>query len=353
MTLCSVGIVGMHRSGTSLVTQSMHELGVYLGDESDLLPPSSDDNCDGYWENRRFLEINEAILRTFGGTWKAPPEFPSDWLDRKEVMNLHREAEKLISEFQGKAPWVWKDPRTTLTIPFWLRLMPDLRLVVCLRHPLEVAQSLSARTQEYVSQVETVVLWERYYRSVIPLLDTGSALVTHYSSHFYDARSELSRIAEFIGISIDPDRLTAAAGIVDPTLYRGFIPDDADFSGLITNEVASVYQTLCTQCGPVFEAQRDDEVYQQRLRNEVLRKALSRVRRLEESTAARQQEIEQLRQMTALLESRLSFYRLPKSLVLGPTTARREALQLLHKKVMGRLRGPETDRSNRSGATTS
>ena len=39
-------------------------------------------------------------------------------------------------------PWGWQDPRTSLILPFWLACVPDLKIVVCLRNPLEVAVSL-------------------------------------------------------------------------------------------------------------------------------------------------------------------------------------------------------------------
>ena len=43
----SVCITGMHRSGTSMVAKLLHESGVYLGSDIDLMPADAH-NADGY-----------------------------------------------------------------------------------------------------------------------------------------------------------------------------------------------------------------------------------------------------------------------------------------------------------------
>ena len=332
----------------------MHRLGLDLGADADLLPPVGDDNRDGYWENRRFVEINEAILTHFGGSWHHPPAFPDGWLQLSEIQDLRQKAKALIAKFPDDRTWGWKDPRTSVTLPFWLSLIPELRLILCLRHPLEVAQSLSIRTQEYVSAEDTVALWVRYYEALAPLLPEPNVLVTHYGSHFYDAKGELRRIAEFLDLPYTEADLLRAAETVDPKLYRGYIPDDPDLIRLITDQTGNVYQTLCKRAGPVFEAQRDDEQYQLQMRAEVLRKALSRVRRLEEASAARQLEIERLKATAAEMEQSLYRYRIPKSILLGPRNARREAYQRLlaeARSAIRRIRGAEGT-ANPSRVTT-
>ena len=48
----------MHRSGTSMVARLLHDAGLYLGEPADLAEPGIH-NPDGYWENLRFVEIND------------------------------------------------------------------------------------------------------------------------------------------------------------------------------------------------------------------------------------------------------------------------------------------------------
>lgn len=42
-------------------------------------------------------------------------------------------------------PWGWKDPRNTFTLPFWLDLFPDAKVIHIYRHPLDIANSLMTR----------------------------------------------------------------------------------------------------------------------------------------------------------------------------------------------------------------
>lgn len=49
-------------------------------------------------------------------------------------------------------PWGWKDPRNTFTLPFWLRLFPEAKVVEVRRHGVDVAASLSARHRALVTR---------------------------------------------------------------------------------------------------------------------------------------------------------------------------------------------------------
>src|SRR5579862_8116620 len=75
MPIC---VAGMSRSGTSMVTRLLHECGLYLGPESDLLAPSPD-NPEGYWEHREFLAINTDLLNHLQGDWDVAPPGMADW----------------------------------------------------------------------------------------------------------------------------------------------------------------------------------------------------------------------------------------------------------------------------------
>ena len=74
-----VCVLGFHRSGTSMVTRLMGQLGVDLGPSEDLLAGVEGDNPNGYFEPRWTIAINDAILATFGGSYEAPPALPRGW----------------------------------------------------------------------------------------------------------------------------------------------------------------------------------------------------------------------------------------------------------------------------------
>ena len=71
MSLCFV-IVGMHRSGSSLVARIFHEMGVYLGEE--LMGPDFA-NLEGFYENMDFVRLNNTLMTEVDGDWNRPREW--------------------------------------------------------------------------------------------------------------------------------------------------------------------------------------------------------------------------------------------------------------------------------------
>src|SRR5712691_7213780 len=111
-----VAIAGVHRSGTSLVARALSSCGLYLGDDNDLMPPGAG-NAEGFWENLKFVEINDEILNEFGAGWDFPTGLPPNWQHDPRLEAVRRKALRLTDGFARFEPWGWKDPRTSLTLP--------------------------------------------------------------------------------------------------------------------------------------------------------------------------------------------------------------------------------------------
>ncbi|MDQ3753712.1 MAG: sulfotransferase [Acidobacteriota bacterium] len=139
-----VCITGMHRSGTSMVAKMLNSCGLCLGAESALVAPSRD-NPGGYWENKNFVSINNGILSEFGSSWDYPRRLPDGWESEQKMVPYRARVEALLQGLKDHEPWGWKDPRTCLTLPFWMSILPQTKVVVCLRNPLEVVLSLHRR----------------------------------------------------------------------------------------------------------------------------------------------------------------------------------------------------------------
>ena len=155
-------IAGMHRSGTSMVARLLNLCGLDLGPEEDLMPPGVG-NEPGHWENLSFVRLNDAILTRSGGGWDFPPAPSIGWASSPELALERAEAGALLESFRRREPWGWKDPRNSLTLPFWRPLIPDLKVVICVRDPLEVADSLYHRGES--SSAFSLQLWLLYNQS--------------------------------------------------------------------------------------------------------------------------------------------------------------------------------------------
>jgi hypothetical protein len=203
-----VCILGMHRSGTSMVALLLAECGLYLGHERDLMPPGPD-NPAGFGENLGFVELNERLLAALGGTWDAVPEFAPGWLESHDVTLLHAEAEQLVQAFAECEPWGWKDPRSSITFPFWERVAGPLEVVVCIRDPLEVALSLQRRNG--VSLDFGLALWLHYNERIVATTSVDSRIVSHYDAYFSSPRRELERVAAFLDLPVDGETIERGA----------------------------------------------------------------------------------------------------------------------------------------------
>src|SRR5207302_9249377 len=58
------------------------------------------------------------------------------------------------------SPWGWKDPRNTFTLPMWLHIYPDAKLISIERHGVDVAESL--RASEMSNLKGAAQRYERY-----------------------------------------------------------------------------------------------------------------------------------------------------------------------------------------------
>ena len=126
-----------------MVTRLLHGCGLYLGPKDALMPPQTD-NPDGFWEHLGFVALNDELLEALGGAWDLPPKSNQSLSDER-LDPLRMKARLLIEGFHSAQIWGWKDPRNSLTLPFWEDLLPGLKTLIIVRNPLEVAYSMRKR----------------------------------------------------------------------------------------------------------------------------------------------------------------------------------------------------------------
>ncbi len=127
-------ITGMHRSGTSLMTNLIQSGGLHIGDN--LLKPNRT-NRHGFFEDVDFWSFQDQILKKRGFNDLSIPEETIHWTD--EEIN---KAKDIINSKSAVAFWGWKDPRTCLFLNQWFSLLPEAKFVFVFRHPLYVLLSL-------------------------------------------------------------------------------------------------------------------------------------------------------------------------------------------------------------------
>ncbi len=196
-----VCVLGFGRSGTSLTMRLLHLLGVEIGPPEDLLAPGEADNPRGYWEPRWMVELNDEILDKLGTVWWRPLPAASGWERSPDFDELRERARGLLKKKFGAAPlWGWKDPRTTLTLPFWKELVPDAKYVICLRNPADAISSIQRRPDPELSIGAWGDLWLEYTARALGETQGRPRALVFYEDFFHGAQGQLAAMASLLGL---------------------------------------------------------------------------------------------------------------------------------------------------------
>ncbi|MFM2294138.1 MAG: hypothetical protein RLZZ350_551 [Verrucomicrobiota bacterium] len=234
-------IAGMHRSGTSMLAQLLAACGLDFGATSDLVP-ATPDNPEGHYEHIRLQRVNDELLNAFGGGWDLPPAWPKKFLADARVKTLAYEVKNICRENFSRGDWAWKDPRSSLALPFWLAALPHTKVLVCLRNPLEVAHSL--RRRGHASYAFGLNLWQIYNERILADTAPAQRLITHYENFFAAPETELRRILKFLGHEISAAQLAfVCAGIKSQHRHNRFTDDDLRAAGA-SADLLALYERL-------------------------------------------------------------------------------------------------------------
>lgn len=200
-------VLGMHKSGTSLVAEMLHHSGVDMGD-FDLVFDYDDGNK---FERQEFRDINDALL--------GSPGIPSqDVRPVRRLLNVEesraraRDEIRKLGEKHGEN-WGFKDPRTCFTLEFWDRLLPEPRYVFIFRDPREVAQHYSKRfknTEAGARKERVRAAMESWYLSNRACLDFLGATRRPFAVFRYndllEKKSEMDRLGLLVGKDLQDRR---------------------------------------------------------------------------------------------------------------------------------------------------
>ena len=191
-------IVGSGRCGTSMVAGMLAHCGLYLGGAADL-DDSSPNNAKGYWEHRTVRAITDRILQLVTEKYGAPGLAPQGWHDDPDLAPMYADAREFVKALSANGePWGWKYPQSSLILPFWREIVPDLKVVLCVRNPLDVVSSLVAYGRFGTREGESIWLMN----TMRTLLDTAPSerTVTFYEDYFPDFTTALFPVLDFVGL---------------------------------------------------------------------------------------------------------------------------------------------------------
>jgi hypothetical protein len=259
-------LLGMHRSGTSLIARVLDQLGLFQGAEL------QEDHESVY-----FLDVNDTLMKRIGASWDNPSP-TRGFLENAEALDLTARclaadlSSKHLKGFLGlkrylktrslkklDQPWGWKDPRTVFTLPAWLAVFPQAKLVYIVRNGIDVAASLrvrekaelARRIEEFAAKQKQLnkhsmlerasfkgsarcltlaggfTLWEEYVAEAERLLAAvpNERIVVNYEQFLADPQTHLPPLAQFCGVAGDSAAMQAATSSINPGRGNAFLQD--------------------------------------------------------------------------------------------------------------------------------
>ena len=213
----AVVVLGMHRSGTSILTRALQAHGCALSSE---LLGANPSNPSGHWESSVAISINDKMLADLGRSWDDLRELPPAWMQGPEAQEAKARIKILLDgDFRNERLWAIKEPRMCRLAPLWIEAITELgfeaKVVMAVRHPREVALSLLRR--DGMPTAHGVLLWTQY------MLDAEAAtrglrrVVVGHQQISGDWRSTMARVGMALGVEW-PASEAVAAEVLDQVI---------------------------------------------------------------------------------------------------------------------------------------
>lgn len=225
-------VLGIDRSGTSLLSEVLFRWGAYPG-EMEKLAAANSGNPQGYWEYGPMEDFITELLNSSGVNYWHPGfkglleqhALQPEW--RQRALTLAATMER-----PGR-PWFWKEPGMSFMLPFFRPLFPDAIYLITLRDPCDSALSyekffLPPALHDKVRLTSYFFLRWQYMMVAIfeQLKDYKSKLIVPYEALVSSRREQCERIHGFLAAEYgpaapeDPASVDRMAEAINPDLWR-------------------------------------------------------------------------------------------------------------------------------------
>ncbi len=201
-------------------------------------------------ESAFFQGLNRSVFRLAHAYWDYPEPVSDLIADASISDSAARWLASECTSWSGlhtgwvavprpNGPWGWKDPRNTYTLPLWLKVFPQAKIISVYRNPLDVCLSLMKRESERGLGSDASLrcrsldgafgLWCEYVRNVERVtsqIELSRLLRIKYEDLLLDSAVELKRLHEFLGNAGEKD--TARSVSIRPERANAFEQEGVD-----------------------------------------------------------------------------------------------------------------------------
>lgn len=185
-----VMITGMMRSGTSCISNLLEQCGLDFGSNNEMIYHNrpSKYNKFGFYENMKFLKLNEKIIMAAGGSFIR---FPDQIVIEKKIIENRDKPEDFVNEYSGDAV---KSNRICLLFNLWRDYCKCL--IICFRHPWSCANSfLKLYSRSKFTFEYALKLWYEYNTRILNSIgDFEKVLFINYDDIYKNLKSKLIKI---------------------------------------------------------------------------------------------------------------------------------------------------------------
>jgi hypothetical protein len=225
-------ILGMHRSGTSMLARLLAAQGLPLG--ASLLDRPARDNRHGYWEQAEIVAVQEALLDGCDRTWHGPnglQPLPAGWLQAPATRAAKARLTAIVAQEMARSGGLWgfKDPRSLRLLPLWREIIAALALepvfILAARSPGAVAASLMRRNR--LSRRFAEALWAAHTIDALTGAGAELAAVIDYDGWFTAPEAVAAYLRARLALPQGDPPPGGIARLVDPRLRHHDVEADA------------------------------------------------------------------------------------------------------------------------------
>jgi hypothetical protein len=197
-------VLGMHKSGTTLVSQTLHRSGIDMGDGFE---EGGSYDAGNQWERREAFLVNLDLMGCAERDYYSLEHYkePQGELPKAQESAMKEMVERC--EALGE-DWGFKEPLTCLTYPMWKQVLPPHKIVAVYRSPLEVMNHYRTPIRRPDRAWRVLRAWSNYNQGMINAVraEGTEALVIRYEE-LMRGQDDFGRLQSFVGRDLADARI--------------------------------------------------------------------------------------------------------------------------------------------------
>lgn len=214
-------VLGMHKSGTTLVSESLHKSGISMG----VFQGELGYDAGNKYERHETQQINRSLLRGYllprakfflsvlknptynAAGYKHNSDSTAIFIRRKRFDGLMANGDipvainEVINDCgTATGDWGFKDPRTCYTYRIWKRALPEHKLVIVYRHYRNLLKRYDTNPWHPLTVYRILHSWTLHNQSILKHIQQTETpyVIVDYDKLMTD-EGEFERISGFVG----------------------------------------------------------------------------------------------------------------------------------------------------------